>query len=177
MFVSDAFRITETFQSCPDYGERRALGMVFPDWNVSKMPMPAHDSQAWRWLTRRPCAMARAVVLPRAMAAASMGRARRWPVRLKPHTLLKGMTTYVAAQRELSFRYDSDLDSVSRAKQTEAHPCQFQAQSRSLRPGKIRATRLPVGSLTANLYSMVRLHVPCKDQNVLHARSGVQVSN
>jgi len=73
-----------------------------------------------------------------AMAAASMA-SKAVAGEVEAMALLKGMTTYVAAQRELSFRYDSDLEVVTSDKQRLTL-----ASSGSVslaRPGKIRATR------------------------------------
>ncbi len=79
-------------------------------------------------------------------------------------SLLKGMTTYVAAQRELSFRYDSDLEVVTSDKQRLTL-----ASSGSVslaRPDKIRATRLSGFVDIESIFNGTTFTLLGKNQNV-----------
>jgi len=135
MFVSNGLSDQETFSvSLPDYGERR-LGWFC--MNVSKIAMLPKDFRLGDWDFREPCAM------ERCLSARGDGAAfgdwggekgpRRWRSEVEAMALVKGMTTYVAALRKLSFRYDSAWKLSERF--NRGSPA-VQAQSRSLARGK-----------------------------------------
>jgi len=140
MFRSDGFRDQRNVQSLPDYGERRAPGDGSL-MNVLEDCPCCQDSQAWRWLTRRPCAMARAVVASRRWQAASIGEQGRWPVEVERWPCSRMGPTYVAAQREAVVPLRLRLGSCHE-RQTGS-PLPVQAQSRLARREKF-APRAPV---------------------------------
>jgi len=99
------------------------------------------------------------------MAACLDGEQGGWPGRLSDGPA-QGMTTYVAAQRELSFRYDLRLGSCHERQQRLTLAIQAQVSDRFPRRGKIRATRSSGFVDIESIFDGSTFHVPCKDQNV-----------
>jgi len=141
MFVSDAFRIKKRLVTALITEQRRAWGWFL--MNVSKdahcCPRLSGPGDGFTRGLRH----WRVAVVCSGDGSRLDGEQGGAAGEFEAMALLKGMTL-VAAQK-LSFRYDSDWKFVTSDKNKRLTPCQCQAQSRSLRPGKI-APRAPVGS-------------------------------